>query len=89
MYALLALALTAMGQGNRRRRPLEPILLPFDLNRDSKISRNEMAAAIRHLDTDGDSKVSPREMVGPGQREFDSPSCVEPRGCCGPLRNPR
>jgi cytochrome c peroxidase len=71
MYALLALALTAMGQGNRRRRPLEPILLPFDLNRDSKISRNEMAAAIRHLDTDGDSKVSPREMVGPGQREFD------------------
>ncbi|MHC4940344.1 MAG: cytochrome c peroxidase [Planctomycetota bacterium] len=72
MRLLLVLVLLApvQAQGRRGRTP-EPILLPFDLDRDSRISRKEMAAAMRHLDTDGDQKVSPRELVGPGQREFD------------------
>jgi cytochrome c peroxidase len=48
----------------------EPILLPFDTDRDGKISETEFAAMMRHLDLDGDGKVSPREMNGPGTREF-------------------
>ncbi|MHC4958542.1 MAG: cytochrome c peroxidase [Planctomycetota bacterium] len=48
----------------------EPILLPFDTDRDGTISKAELTAALRHLDLDGDTKVSPREMAGPGSREF-------------------
>jgi len=49
---------------------LEPILLPFDLDRDGTISAEELAVALRHFDLDGDGKVSQAELAGPGKREF-------------------
>jgi len=61
----------AQGRGGPRGGTPEPILLPFDVNRDSKISASELGAAMRHLDADGDGKVAENELVGPGVRDFE------------------
>ncbi|MEM8883326.1 MAG: cytochrome c peroxidase [Planctomycetota bacterium] len=68
--ALILLLATASvwAQGRRGREPV-PILLPFDLDRDGRISKREMAAAMRHLDLDGDKRVSETELIA-HRREF-------------------
>jgi len=72
---LICILFTVTASAQGRGRPARPqpggeLLLPFDTNRDGKLSTAEFEAAFRFLDADRKGRIERREVAGPAGGSF-------------------